>query len=1180
MGVSIYNYRICIGTYNLKMRGPKQITFKSRPRIPSIAKLKPKTCTSSQEVALCLLVYLMIYLLTPSTHINQSYNLTEPNRYLIKPSDQNYSALSTCEKFGNISVLYSQDKLSLHYGHNPVDQSEKYPLGIKGPFPSQVNKTCHILYGNRRNIGYNYLTWNCDKGFISQNKLDDVKVAAGRLKPHIIGISEVNLKRSEVEIDNPTTQFSTEQVHKVLFIPDYKIILPDSWTEHGVARIIVYVKDDLKVKVIHGSDEEKQLQEILIEIGYGRSKPHFFSFFYREWTSCVRQSNRYQAEDLDHLLNNWRACTAVNKDFIAMGDMNICAVRMDTPNYEHANLANQLRDFLLEEDCTQLIDQYTRIRKVKDTIQRSALDHAVVNCIQKISTPVIVGIGKSDHLGIFLTKSSREIRSNPRTTKKRVYKNFDSSAFRQDMIAAKNGGAFIEVHNTDDENKAFETFEREYSKILNKHAPIKVIQNRSNYCPYIDKDLKKLMEERDYVKEVAIKTGNPFVFDKYKVLRNSVSTKLKNAEPNYYKSKFENAESSADIWKSAKQVLGKVRSSFPTQILAMGKLISNPQDMATAVNEFFLTKIRKLKEETLRDATQNTKALENYMNKKSFPEDGFRLKEVSTVDLLKIVKKMKGKKSCGLDWICGFSLKLVAKDLIEELQTLINLTIRTHRFTEEWKKAKILPGFKNKGNRFDLKFYRPLSNLSEVSKLAEKVVFDQVYDYLDKNDLIHPNHHGFLKNCSTTTALQQMLDLWLKSIDNGKLVAALFLDLSAGFDVINHDLLLDKLKFYKFSDGSIEWFESYLKGREQSVQVESAFSPLMPVPWGVPQGSILGPLLFLLFINELPEVMKVPEDDDNIIDEDAEIVVYADDNTPSTAAENADDLQKKIQSEADCVTSWFQKNDMICSSDKTKLLIITTYMNRYQKLDKPNKALSVNVCGESKDESISEKLLGITVNNQATWKHHYYGDEENQGLMKQLSKRIGMLKQIRRYVSDQRFKLILNGLFTSKLIYGITVWGAVWGIPGDMDVEKRRSISTTKEDMRKLQVLQNKALRLYLRKPYDTPTSDLLLLSNQLSVHQLVAYHSAVQVFKIRESQKPSYHFERLFARSQSSRYSSSSTEANRIDYEMSLARNSFFFQASRIWNSLPQPVQLSRNVNTFKSSCKTWVKRNIAMRP
>ena len=132
-----------------------------------------------------------------------------------------------------------------------------------------------------------------------------------------------------------------------------------------------------------------------------------------------------------------------------------------------------------------------------------------------------------------------------------------------------------------------------------------------------------------------------------------------------------------------------------------------------------------------------------------------------------------------------------------------------------------------------------------MSKLTEKAVHSQVYNYLKINNLIHSNHHGFIKNHSTATAIQQMVDIWLKALDKGKLSAALFLDLSAGFDVINLELLIKKLKLYKFDENAILWFESYLKGRKQCVQVESSFSSLIDVEWGVPQGSILGPLYFL-----------------------------------------------------------------------------------------------------------------------------------------------------------------------------------------------------------------------------------------------------------------------------------------------------------------------------------------------
>ena len=181
--------------------------------------------------------------------------------------------------------------------------------------------------------------------------------------------------------------------------------------------------------------------------------------------------------------------------------------------------------------------------------------------------------------------------------------------------------------------------------------------------------------------------------------------------------------------------------------------------MASAVNEYFLDKIIQLKNTNESEILSNaTEELEHFLETKNIPAEGFELKELSEQDVSKLIKKIKSKKSCGLDWICGFSLKLVAKDLIPELAELINITIRNGSFTPQWKRAKVLPAFKNKGNRFDLKFYRPLSNLPEVSKLAERAVYDQLFNYLSINNLIHPNHHGFLRNCSTSTALQQMMD--------------------------------------------------------------------------------------------------------------------------------------------------------------------------------------------------------------------------------------------------------------------------------------------------------------------------------------------------------------------------------------------------------------------------------------
>ena len=340
----------------------------------------------------------------------------------------------------------------------------------------------------------------------------------------------------------------------------------------------------------------------------------------------------------------------------------------------------------------------------------------------------------------------------------------------------------------------------------------------------------------------------------------------------------------------------------------------------------------------------------------------------------------------------------------------------------------------------------------------------------------------------------------------------------------------------------------------------------------------------MIYINELPDIVKQidnPEEKDNEAGEDedteeASIIVFADDNSTTTSSEDVVKLQEKIEAEGKAVTEWFRRNEISCSAEKTKLLLSGTKAGRMNKIDALNISPSISLDGDIVRETASEKVLGVVVNNIITWNNHLNGDTENEGLIQGLSRRVGMLRKIRKFIPRKKFSQIVGGMFTSKLMYAMSLWGGLWDIPGTFDTGTRTSI--TKADMKRLQVLQNKAMRLETSLNYKTPTSELLNRTKKLSVHQLVAYTTAVQVYNIYRNQEPRYHYNRLFLSSQD--ITTRGSIVNRIDFSLSLCKSSFFHQGSRLWGSLPGHVRDARNIGTFKTLCKTWIVANIKIKP
>ena len=419
-----------------------------------------------------------------------------------------------------------------------------------------------------------------------------------------------------------------------------------------------------------------------------------------------------------------------------------------------------------------------------------------------------------------------------------------------------------------------------------------------------------------------------------------------------------------------------------SNVLPSKKQISKISISASSFNDYFSTIgtniINKI------DTVDST---DDYIGEIPYTFDFY---EINVNNVLQQLLKLSHKSSQDL---LGFDCNLlrISSLVIAPLLTHIyNLSIATGVVPNDFKFAKVTPGSKS-----DPGSYRPISVISTPAKLLESIVKRQIVNYFTDNELFTSAQSGYMKHHSTSTILHDLIDTWLDNMENGQTNIVSYLDLIKGFDTISHDLLLNKLEKYGISQNNLKWFKSYLTDRFQFVTCNNNSSSLKPLSVGVPQGSILHPILFLIFVNDLPNCFK-----------NSKASLYADDSTLTCTGKTVDEIQNNMQVALDSALKLFKENKLIVNLSKTKMMLIGTNYKTKQLSD-----ISVTVNNIELIKCDTAKLLGIFIDQNLTWDSHI------EYLHSVIAPKIGLIHRLRQFLPLSALNTIyIYQLFSLSLI--------------------------------------------------------------------------------------------------------------------------------------------------------------------
>ncbi len=915
---------------------------------------------------------------------------------------------------------------------------------------------------------------------LSDSKVDSLKID---IAPEfdIICLTETNLPHANVH--------STD-------IVGFQHLLTKDRTDRQGGGVGVYVADHIGV-TRKEEFEIPGLELLWVNIKAGSNK-FLLGICYRPPNTTNIFWNKLQ-DSLD------LAKQAGYRDIVLSGDLNA----------DPATREGRMLKYVTNSNNMYLhINEPTRITPRSATV----LDQFITTCPELvINTDVLSPISTCDHCPISMTIKFKNSFKKKMSYYRYIwlYDKANFSAFRDELRAANWESCF----ESNDPTVAAVMWTEMFMNISRRVIPNKSVLVRPDDKDFYNAGLRTLRRAKNRAHNKAKSKNTPEAWENFRNIRNKYNDKINEAKRDQERKKLDALKDPDNLapkqwWSIANSILNRRPAKSYPPLVINGNVITNDEEKAKIFNEYFVS---------FSNLIMNNSQIPLASKNPSHVLSEVVISENEVIDLLKCIK---ANKSPGPDLVTSMLLKQAGSSIVPSLTKLFNLSLSNCSFPQSWKKANVVPIFKKDDNSNPTN-YRPVSLLSCIAKLFERAIFKHVFNFLREHKLISIKQSGFIPGDSTVYQLTHLYHLFSQSLDQQKDIRIVFCDISKAFDRVWHDGLLTKLKEIGIQGNLLSWFRSYLTNRSQRVTIDGQESPWLNITAGVPQGSVLGPLLFLIYINDIASVVQ------------NEIRLFADDTILYMEVDSPSVTAQSLNSDLNSMMDWADKWLIKFSPPKTVTLNLS---KKRKKLPRP--PLVMNTVPVRNVDS--HKHLGVTLASDLSWNEHINN-------LAVSANRLIDVFNVFKYKLDRRSLEKLYFTFVrSKLEYASIVWDNcpqyLINLLEDVQLRAAKVICGA----------TNRTSRALIYKELGWQT-----LQTRRKDHRLAT------MYKIMHNSTPDYLCSPIPVNNEHIYHLRNAKETPGVKARTSAFQNSFYPQTIKDWNELDYEIKNAPSIGSFKKKLK-----------